>query len=568
MFRSLLSESPSSAHDLTGGDSRTAEVEISARTARDLELDLLVEQMVHPGAGAQNVRAILTRLPNDTNVIRYRQMISHDLWAHPGLCDRLASLLESMRELTVFSRSAGRNERPLLEAAWRLGELELYVSLVDELHDALSAFALDSTGLLSLRDELGRRREEPAFVELRGALPRLRSGIRLRRSVTIGVNLDERLRPVAAALLSVNDKQFEEAQFLKGFFSAAGRDPYVTQTPLHRTAPGSLLDTEGDERLPLSPLFQELEDVLRSMLRPLAKELRAYVGLSTALFRSLLPELGFYLGAIAFLRRVADAGRPISFPDLHDPAERRTAFHGLYNLYLAAHRMNAGDRTAIVTNDLVLDENARLFVLTGPNGGGKTTFTQAAGIAAVFAQSGLPVPAESAVISPVDAVVTHFPIEEDYNDDLGRFEDEVRRVSEIFDQVGEESLVLLNEPLSSTGPKEAVEVAADVLAGFRIAGARGVFTTHLHQLADHVEQLNSAVTGSSCIGTLNAGVRAEGDRAVRTYRITAGASEGSSYAGDIARRFGIDLATLQDRIMHRSRERDGTPRDAPGYQRS
>lgn len=536
------------------GDESLPSARLSDNAVRDLELDRLAGNMSHAGVDQGTVLRFLTQLPRSREGVIYRQDIVRDLWQNNALVDVLASSIGRMQELTVFSRSAADGTRPLLEAAWRLSELDLYVDLVDSLWESLQAADIHSRAITNLRDELGRRRGGPDFSALREELPSLRKGLQSRRSVTIGVNLDERLRPVEAALVSVNEKPFLEAQFLKRFFGAAGGDPYVTRTELHRTVSGSLLDVPSGQRLPLSPLFQELEEVLKSVLRPLARRLRQYARIKTDIFRHLFPEIGFLLGTTGFLKRVEASGHRLTFPDILPASERRTELRGLYNLRLAAHRLEEGDAASIVTNDALLGHDADLFVLTGPNGGGKTTFTQAIGIATVFGQAGFPVPATRAWMSPSDSIVTHFPVEEDYDDDLGRFEDEVRRVSETFDCVGEHSLVLLNEPLTSTGPAEAVGVARDVLAGLRMAGVRGVFTTHFHQLAAEGAMLNESVPGRSCIGTLNAEVSASdaGGEAVRTYRISEGPPSGSSYASDIARRFRIDLDSLRRRIEHRA----------------
>ena len=527
---------------------------LSADAVGDLELDRLAADMVHPGIGHGTIQNILTEAPTSLEAVAYRQDIVRDLWDQPDLAAALSRSIAKMQELTVYSRSATEGVAPLLESVWRLSELSLYVELVESLCDSLGAASLTSAGLVSLQDELAERRSQPDFQSLRNELPELQSGLRLRRSRTIGVNLDDRLRPVEAALISVNEKPFTESQFLSRFFGASGGDPFVTRTTLHRTAPGSLLDNDGRERLPLSPLFQELEVVLRSVLRPLAKRLRSYVSIQTELFRGLIEELAFYLGGISFLRRLGAAGYSLSFPSLAPAAERRTEFGGLFNLRLAAHRLQDNDRTPVVRNDLTLGDPNRLFVLTGPNGGGKTTFTQAIGIAVVFAQSGFPVPAAHAVVSPADVIATHFPHEEDFEDDLGGFEDEARRISEIFDRVTDRSIVLLNEPLTSTAPAEAIVVSRDVLAGFRVIGVRGVFTTHYHTLAAEAASVNGHVDGLSRIGTLNAGITAGGPAGTtitRTYRITEGPPRGSSYAGDIAARFQIDLESLRERIRSR-----------------
>jgi len=534
-------------------------------TARDLELDRIATDM---SSSSLSRRAILDQLlapSTDARQIRYRQDVFRDIWKDTRLTLALSDSIRMMEEITVYARSASSGTHPLLESVWRLSELELFVELADHLSGALEQADPQSRGLTSLRDELNRSRSDAAFAALREELPALRSGLRLRRSVTLAVNLDDRLRPVEAALLSVNEKPFTEGQFLSRFFGAIGSNPFVTRTPLHKTSPDSLLDASGYERLPLSPLFQELETVLRSVLRPLSRALRDYVSVSTDIFAGLLPEIAFLCGASDFFSRVAAAGHTLCFPEVLAEPERVARFDGLYNLHLASRRIAESNSEPIVCNSIRMDEHARMYVLTGPNGGGKTTFTQAVGIAIVLAQIGLPVPAKSAGISPVDRIFTHFPVEEDYDDNMGRFEDEARRISEVFDSLSDRSLALLNEPFTSTEPGEAVSVTTDVLAGFAMSGARGICTTHFHEVARATQSLNNAVGGPSRIGAISAGIRDEGGERVRTYRISEGQPEGLSHADDIAHRFGIDFESLRNRFSP-SAGQGGTPPGAPPYQ--
>ncbi|MFW5737824.1 MAG: hypothetical protein ACOCYX_02850, partial [Spirochaetota bacterium] len=129
-----------------------------------------------------------------------------------------------------------------------------------------------------------------------------------------------------------------------------------------------------------------------------------------------------------------------------------------------------------------------------------------------------------------------------------------------FDRVTNRSLVLLNEPLSSTGPREAERIATSVLAGLSLAGTRGVFTTHFHELAHNAARVSAEVAGedsrASMVGTLNAGVRYDNGRARRTYRITAGPPAGSSFAEDVARRYGIDRESLGRRLLRGESDSD------------
>ncbi|TVQ17342.1 MAG: hypothetical protein EA382_19000, partial [Spirochaetaceae bacterium] len=178
---------------------------LDSSAVHDLSLEPLARSLSHQAINPAAVLDVLRGLPQRTAEIEYRQAIVRVLWERPDLCTSLNDALDAMQELTVFSRSAQDIDRPLVEAVWRLGELELYVAVVERLRTLLRG--VDASGLGLVRDELDHRASGADFVALKAELPSLRSGLKLHQSVTIGVNLDDRLRPVEAALLSVNDRR-------------------------------------------------------------------------------------------------------------------------------------------------------------------------------------------------------------------------------------------------------------------------------------------------------------------------------------------------------------------------
>jgi DNA mismatch repair ATPase MutS len=118
---------------------------------------------------------------------------------------------------------------------------------------------------------------------------------------------------------------------------------------------------------------------------------------------------------------------------------------------------------AVVKNDVRMDKNGRIFILTGPNQGGKTTYVQMVGLCQILAQLGLWVPARQARISPVDGIYTHYPMEESSAKATGRFGDEAQRLSDIFTGATRHSLILLNESLASTNAGESLYIAQDLV---------------------------------------------------------------------------------------------------------
>ena len=216
----------------------------------------------------------------------------------------------------------------------------------------------------------------------------------------------------------------------------------------------------------------------------------------------------------------------------------------LYNPVVAL-KLPEGEE--IVTNDLDFDsDNAFIYVLTGPNRGGKSVITCAIGLCLAMMQLGMFVPATSAKISPADAIFTHFPTGADDTIDKGRLGEECARLGEIFDCVTSNSLVLLDESLSSTGSFEGSYIAAEVLSGLAMVGCRTLFATHLHELAAEIGRINeeSEKAGGVKIETLVAGIE-EGQRSFKIYRAK---PDGKSYARDIAEKYGLTYENILKKI--------------------
>ena len=172
-----------------------------------------------------------------------------------------------------------------------------------------------------------------------------------------------------------------------------------------------------------------------------------------------------------------------------------------------------------------------------------------------MAQTGMYVPAASAEISPVDGIYTHFPIEEIVSDQTGRLGDEAKRFSEIIDRVTENSLVLLNESLSSTSHSESVFVGEGFLSGLSLLGCRVVYATHLHELAAKVQTINDRIKGRSVLKSIVALVETDREKngeVRRLYRIVPGPPEGQSYALEIARKAGVSLEQIITRLRSRN----------------
>jgi hypothetical protein len=541
-----------------------------SRGAADLGLDALAAALSIDMRYTSGIRNLLAMLCDEPAVMSYRHAILDDLLA----CPELAAGLEASLSMLVQLADAADPQRPHLtvlhQAVSRLGELDLYVDCVKKLHALFAGVEsrLHSSGLRRLYEMLSAREADPAFQSLAAELPALGEKIRNIQSVTLGVNLGPQLQPVEATLLSINSERYKGAtkSLLGKLLGVPARkdeaDEYQGLAPLHSLPlasglPARQVPSYGLYVNPmLVPLFRDLNEVLQSTAQPVVKALGRYIKLNGQFVIALEAEIAFYLGACHLIERVRAAGLPICRPEVLNMEARVCEVQNLYNLNFALRLMErqpgADLSSHIVTNDVAFNDAGRIFILTGPNQGGKTTYTQGIGLAQVLCQAGLYVPGTQARISPVDGIFTHFPVEERPSLEAGRLGEEAKRLGEIFSQATRFSLVLLNESLASTSPGEGIYLARDILRALKLLGARVIFATHLHELAEGLETLNATWPGDCKLVSLVACAAASGeDSARRTYKIVPGPSMGQSYAKDIATRYGISFEQLEHTLRER-----------------
>ncbi len=534
---------------------RSDSVRLNAHAITDLDLDHTVAALVPSRRYTSEIRSVLLNLCDSSAVINYRQAILTEFFEHPELVSGLNKLLPEIEALDHFGYTQRSGHTPLHEIVWRVGQLESYVTCVSGLHDLLIQRTLESDGLRRLKDRITEIANSKDFQSLAAELPEMLSQVRSIASITIGVNLDEQLRPVGATLLSINKKKFRGlgSSLLGVLFNIPNEWEGIAG--LH-TVSNSISPSGVDLSDPMMyPLFRDLAQVVKQASRPVADALQRYTRINTQFLGTLKIELAFYLGAVELFNQLTAAGLPICRPEICPQQERTCEASETYNLNLAIRLLAKGEKqleALVVKNDVKFDSNARIFILTGPNQGGKTTYTQAIGLIHVLAQAGLYVPGSGAKVSPVDSIFTHFPVQEAPEMEAGRLGEESRRLSEIFAQVTRYSLVLLNESLSSTSFGESLYLARDIVAVLRRLGARAIYATHLHELAEQVDTLNVEIPGDSNVASLISVVGDSHNGEVsQTFRIIPGPPMGRSYAKEVAARYGISYEQLMQALRSR-----------------
>jgi len=477
----------------------------------------------------------------DPEVMRYRMATFDDMLRCEELTEmlnRLVPVLNDIMELRRLEADNGDTDDYLSS----ITEIELYVSSVKVLHEGLQSTKdrLQSPAFSALAELVETLAESEYYKELNEKLSELTQRVREIRSVTVGVNLDAQLRPASAGVLSINSEPFKSGDALDKILRLNFKND--NYTCIANLVPFGKRQSEN-QKMALSLAFNSaINDVYRSSLRSWKKIVQTYVLENTEFLLNLMPEFEFLVRGTAMLRALSDKGCSLVAPEICPMESRTFVATELYNPCVA---LKIEDE--IVPNDLCFDEKATIYVLSGPNRGGKSVITCAIGLAQVMMQLGMYVPAKVASISPVDGIYTHFPTGADDTIDKGRLGEECARLSEILDCVTANSLVLLDESLSSTGSFEASYIAAEVLGGLAHVGCRCLFSTHLHELAAEIDNLNarSLASGGAAIDTLVAGMEGEGKR---SFKIKRAKPDGKSYARDIAQSYGLTYESIIKRI--------------------
>ena len=201
-------------------------------------------------------------------------------------------------------------------------------------------------------------------------------------------------------------------------------------------------------------------------------------------FESLRYEIGFYFGCVNLYTVLLELNAEVSFPVPNKMNERNLVFKGLFDLSLSI-----SENKSLVSNDLNA-VNKKLFIITGANQGGKSTFLRSIGIAQILMQCGLFVPAAYYRANVCDSIFTHFTREEDINMNSGKLDEELQRMNSIINNISQNSMLLMNEPFATTTEREATRIASDIIAALFEHNVKILFVTHLFELANFIYKQN------------------------------------------------------------------------------
>ena len=522
--------------------------ERSGSLSRDMMLDA-VGKLLCPN-NAYKMCTLLQELPDDREVIEYRQDILCDLMNVKGLPAMLKRVIDTM--LTGDKRGMYKLSEPdtftslntAVEAFEAYIECMELVRSFDEKHRA----EVTSAGIKKLLDHFAERYADKHYRKLCEDIKELRKRMDKRiRSITVAINLDENMVPSSAGIVDISDEPYTPkpsvleriiyrgAKFSENVFADNIHERYIFEGGDRFSKDRILNDVE-------KPLFEDLDHITWKYVRLIEQALSEYQAIGFDEVKSIDYQLDIYLGVLDLMRTAENKGLKMCRPKLLPACERRGRIKGVFDLVYFSeanlHNLRSKDKRPVVTNDITFGGEGGFYILTGANNGGKTTFVRAVGVCQILAQAGFFVPAEECELSVCDCIYTHFPKEEQKGIDASKFTSEIKQFKAIIDSITDRSLLLMNESLQSTTPAECVDIASRLTVLFAKRGVRGIFATHLIDVAANADKLNESAGGGSVIKSI---VSAVGENGERTYRIKEGAPMRNSFADSVLKEFGIDV---------------------------
>jgi DNA mismatch repair protein MutS len=200
--------------------------------------------------------------------------------------------------------------------------------------------------------------------------------------------------------------------------------------------------------------------------------------------------------------------------------------------------LEARAETPVTGNDLALDADARIVILTGPNMAGKSVYLRQTGHIVILAQMGAFVPAREARIGVVDRLFTRVGAQDNLARGQSTFLVEMVETATILNNVTARSLVLLDEVGRGTSTFDGLAIAWAVVERLHDAapGAKVLFATHFHELT----QLADRLVG---VRNFHVAVREWNDEIIFLHKVRAGSTD-RSYGIQVARLAGLPPAVI------------------------
>jgi hypothetical protein len=480
----------------------------------DVRMNQVIDEVLGRDADRDLVESFCAFCP-DEHTVSYRHEVMRSL-ENPQVLEALEGFCRSMAKSAQLLACGNKVHHAVQGEKYFVDSAMLYASAIRTLLADASHLTLRSEGLSGFLEALRAYAAGPGYLEVEARTGSAKSGlegIHYRLSVCKGqvvLRFDSRKRDLVREIA----QDFEAA------------------TDWNASGEGESRTIRLFGQLELCPLEALVMDALQRRyageFRALHEAAQLVRAVPEPFIARFVREMRWYFRFLDLMKRMWARGCPFAYPALS--TDGGIQLDGAYDLALALKA------ECVVENDLSLAAEERGVIVSGANQAGKTTFLRSIGQIAVLTALGLPVPCCRASLPLYRSVFSHFSEAEDSSTDHGKLKEELLRLKPALLSADRDSLVLLNEPFSSTTAQNAMDMADRALSLFVDAGARVLCVTHISGL--EAEKLVSMTAQIDPVSHQ------------RLYRIIRAPAETHAYADEIARKYSLTYREIKERVEH------------------
>ena len=426
---------------------------------QDFNLNVCISRINSLTKG-HDLQELYVQMPKRLETIRYRRSITGD-FLREEVRSAFAQYSSILEKAEKYEKNSHYSNHSCQKEKWHLDALCLYLDAVDALYASLSGQDGLSEAMQELVSYLDSCRRSDSFMtakkqakELKGQIEAQSVSFTLQKGKVIveqeeeGVSFDRRmLRAFCLSDIPEKHHTIEENQEL---------------SLLERTLAQRIMKLRGWGKTMQQLMEVSMDPVLLQMSK----------------------DVNYYLGFFRLVDDMKEKGYTFCMPV---EGERLQIQAG----YDAAMAIKSDE--PVIRNDFHIEENERFFVITGANGGGKTTFARMIGQILYFCRMGLLVPCEQAVIPHFQQLLSHFSNEESEISGRGKLVEELERLQPMMKKENKKSFIILNELFTTAATLDAGIMGQKVLDFFMDIDCYGIYVTHIQSLAEERQGVVSMV---------------------------------------------------------------------------